>query len=100
VKIDLPAAADIRSGLFGRARFPGPTRRALTVPSSALIKRGQLTFVYVVDAEQRARLRPISVGTSTGGRTEVFAGLGDGDAIVTDSPASLTDGARVTGAQR
>ena len=62
VKIDLPASAALRSGLFGRARFPGPTRRALTVPTAALIRRGQLTFVYVVDGEKRARLRPISTG--------------------------------------
>ena len=100
VKIDLPPTTDLRSGLFGRARFPGPSRRALTVPSSALIRRGQLTFVYVVDAEQRARLRPISTGTFNLDRAEVLAGLRDGDAIVTDPPASLTDGARVTGAQR
>jgi multidrug efflux pump subunit AcrA (membrane-fusion protein) len=100
VKIDLAATTDLRSGLFGRARFPEPSRRALTVPSSALIRRGQLTFVYVVDAEQRARLRPISTGTSNVERAEVLAGLRDGDAIVTDPPVSLTDGARVTGAQR
>ena len=62
VKIDLPRAATLRSGLFGRARFAGPTRRALTVPASALVRRGQLTFVYLVDAEQRARLRPVSTG--------------------------------------
>ena len=52
VKIDLPASAALRSGLFGRARFAGPARRALTVPASALVRRGQLTFVFVVDAER------------------------------------------------
>jgi RND family efflux transporter MFP subunit len=100
VKIDLPAKTDVRSGLFGRARFTGPTRRALTVPNTALVRRGQLTCVYVVDGEQRARLRPVSRGTSDRDRAEVLAGLREGDAIVTDPPASLTDGARVTGAQR
>jgi multidrug efflux pump subunit AcrA (membrane-fusion protein) len=100
VKIDVPSTAILRSGLFGRARFPGPARPALTVPNTALIRRGQLTFVYVVDAEQRARLRPISTGISTGARTEVLAGLRGGDAIVADAPASLIEGARVTGAQR
>jgi RND family efflux transporter MFP subunit len=97
VKIDLPTAITLRSGLFGRARFSGSTRQALTVPQRALIPRGQLTFVYVVDAERRARLRPISIGASEGDRTEVLAGLHDGDVIVTDPPASLVDGARVEG---
>jgi RND family efflux transporter MFP subunit len=96
-KIDLPTSAALRSGLFGRARFSGPTRRALTVPGPALIKRGQLTFVYVVDGEERARLRPISTGDSDRDRTEVLAGLREGDAVVANPSASLTDGARVTG---
>jgi multidrug efflux pump subunit AcrA (membrane-fusion protein) len=100
VKIDLPASTSLRSGLFGRARFSGPARRALTVPTAALINRGQLTFVYLVDAEGRARLRAISVGSADRDRAEVLAGLRDADAVVTNPPLALTDGARVTGGQR
>jgi multidrug efflux pump subunit AcrA (membrane-fusion protein) len=97
VKIDLPSSTGLRSGLFGRARFAGPTRRAATVPASVLVTRGQLTFVYVVDQEGRARLRPISPGASDHDRVEVLAGLREGDLIVVDPPPSLIDGARVTG---
>jgi multidrug efflux pump subunit AcrA (membrane-fusion protein) len=100
VKVDLPASGSLRSGLFGRARFSGPTRRALTVPTTALINRGQLSFVYRVDAEGRARLRPISVGTGDHDRTEVLAGLREGDAIVTNPSPSLTDGGPVIGEPR
>ena len=100
VKVDLPASGSLRSGLFGRARFSGPTRRALTVPTSALINRGQLTFVYTVDAEGRARLRPISIGSADHDRTEVLAGIREGDAIVTSPSPLLADGGRVTGAPR
>lgn len=97
VKIDLPTLPVSRSGLFGRAQFSGPSRRALTVPAPALIKRGQLTFVYLVDTQHQARLRPISVGATAGDRAEVLAGLRDGDVVVTNPPASLTDGTRVAG---
>jgi len=100
VKIDLPNSGLLHSGLFGRARFSGPARRALTVPTSALINRGQVTFVYLVDDEKRARLRPISVGSTDDGRLEVLAGLREADIVVTRPPASLTDGARVSGAPR
>jgi RND family efflux transporter MFP subunit len=100
VKIDLPPTASLRSGVFGRARFSGASRHALTVPTSALIRRGQLTFLYVIEAEGRARLRPISVGSADHDRTEVLAGLREGDAIVTNPSSSLTDGARVTGEPR
>ena len=99
VKIDLPKSSALRSGLFGRARFNGPPRRALTVPRSALLDRGQLTFVYVVDAEGSARLRPISPGASADDRVEVLAGVRDNDLVVTNPPPSLMDGSRVRGVQ-
>jgi multidrug efflux pump subunit AcrA (membrane-fusion protein) len=95
VKIDLPSSTGLRSGLYGRARFAGPTRRVVTVPASVLVTRGQLTFVYLVDQDGRARLRPISPGVSDHDRVEVLAGLREGHVIVADPPASLTDGARV-----
>jgi RND family efflux transporter MFP subunit len=100
VKIELPGSPDLRSGLFRRARFSGPSRRVLTVPASAVVRRGQLTFVYAVDADGRVRLEPVSAGASSGDRIEVLAGLADGRQVVTSPPASLSDGARVTGARR
>jgi multidrug efflux pump subunit AcrA (membrane-fusion protein) len=100
VKLDLPASASWRSGLFGRARFPGPARRALIAPASSLVNRGQLTFVYLVDGDRRARLRPISIGVSGDHGIEVLAGLREGDVVVVNPPTSLIDGARVAGEPR
>ncbi len=97
VKIELPDAARARSGQFGRARFQGPARRTLTVPAASVVHRGQLTFVFVAEADNVARLRPISVGALARDRIEVLAGVHDGDRVVTNSPASLSDGARVVG---
>jgi RND family efflux transporter MFP subunit len=95
VKIELPAGAATRSGAFGRAVFAGPTRQALTVPETALTRRGQLTSVFVVE-EGVARLRLVSIRG-----TEVLAGLAAGDVVVADAPPGLADGRRVTpGVQR
>jgi RND family efflux transporter MFP subunit len=96
VKIDVPGATAMRSGLFGRARFAGPARQTLTVPASAVVRRGQLTFVFAVDADALAHLRPISSGITDHDRVEVLAGLRSGDTVVTSPPATLSDGARVT----
>ncbi|MGE3512985.1 MAG: efflux RND transporter periplasmic adaptor subunit, partial [Vicinamibacterales bacterium] len=99
VKIDLPAEAwggDMpRTGTFGRARFAGPTRRALTVPASSLIRRGQLAFVYIAGTDARARLRPIAPGPITGDRVEILAGLGAGEPVLVTPPPSLRDGAAI-----
>ena len=100
VKIDVPDAAHVRSGQFGRARFAGPARRTLTVPTSAVVRRGQLTFVFAADADGLARLRPVSTGTIAADRVEVLAGVREGDRVVTHPPASLSDGARIAGDRR
>jgi RND family efflux transporter MFP subunit len=100
VKIDLPRGSDLRSGVFGRARFKGPSTQALTIPAAAAIRRGQLTFAYTVDSDNRARLQPISPGRSAGDRVEVLAGLREGEPVIVHPPLSLSDRARVEGARR
>lgn len=90
VKIELPADRGLRSGMFGRARFSIQPRRALTVPEAALVHRGQVTSVFVVEKDI-ARVRLINVSG-----TEVLAGLSEGDVVIVTPPPTLTDGRRVT----
>jgi RND family efflux transporter MFP subunit len=95
VKIQLPAGAAVRSGMFARARFEGEARTALVVPESAVVRRGQLSLVFVVDSSRHARMRSITGGARFGSSVEVLAGLQAGEAIVVDPPATLTDGGAV-----
>jgi len=90
VKIALPDAPGLRSGEFGKARFGGPPRRALTIPSSAVVRRGQLTSVFVVD-QGTARMRLVSLSES-----EVLAGLTESEVVILSPPATVTDGRRVS----
>ena len=82
MKVELPADARLRSGLFGRARFPRGERSALLVPSTSLVERGQLQGVYVLDANQIAGLRYVTLGKSTGEQAEVLSGLQEGEKLV------------------
>ena len=95
VKLDLPPGLTVRSGQFGRATFTGQPRRALTIPTSALVRRGQLTFVFVLGSDQRAHLQPISIGAVAGDRVEVLAGVRQNDRVVTSPEPSLADGTAV-----
>jgi len=97
-KIECPPGHDYRSGLFGRARFTTGTRQALVAPAGALVRRGQLTFVYAVTGEGLARLRAVSIGQTAGDLAEIIAGVSPGDAIVVNPPAAMTDGVRVRNA--
>jgi RND family efflux transporter MFP subunit len=90
VKIALPDVPGLRSGQFGKARFRGSPRHALTIPSSAIVRRGQLTSVFVVD-KGRARVRLVNLSES-----EVVAGLTESELVVLSPPAGLTDGRRVS----
>jgi RND family efflux transporter MFP subunit len=89
VKISLPAESGLRSGMFGRAHFSTRPRRALTVPAAALVHRGQMTSVFVVEKDV-ARVRLVNVSG-----TEVLAGLSDGDIVIVAAPPTMSDGRRV-----
>jgi RND family efflux transporter MFP subunit len=82
VKVELPADTRLRSGLFGRARFPRGERSSLFVPRTSLVERGQLQGVYVLDANQVAGLRYVTLGRSTGEQVEVLSGLQAGEELV------------------
>ena len=90
VKISLPDVPGLRSGQFGKARFGGTPRRALTVPASAIVRRGQVTSVFVVDKDV-AHVRLVNLSES-----EVVAGLTESELVILSPPAGLTDGRRVT----
>jgi RND family efflux transporter MFP subunit len=80
VKIDLPPLADLRSGLFGRARFTTGTRQVLVVPERSVTQQGQLQSVAVVEnGASRARL--VTVGPARAGRVEVLSGLSEGEQV-------------------
>ncbi len=82
VKIDLPGNPQIRSGLFGRARFARGERQSILVPQTAVISRGQLQAVYVVGQDRLASLRYVTLGTPSAQQVEVLSGLEAGDQVV------------------
>ena len=96
VKIELPAAAKARSGMYGKARFAAPTRTALAVPASALVRHGQLAFVYVVERDNRAHLRMVNASDPSDSVVEIRSGLLQGDRVVVSPSPALADGSPVT----
>jgi len=85
----------LRSGLFGKARFPSGERTLIAIPAKAMVQRGQLQGVYAVDSTNIARLRLIQAGKSYGERVEVLAGLREGEKILVEGLEKVQDGYRV-----
>ena len=82
VKVELPSDTRLRSGLFGSARFPRGERTSLLIPRSAIVGRGQLQGIYVIDANQIAGLRYITLGKTSEERVEVLSGLQGGEKLI------------------
>lgn len=81
VRVTLPE--DWPTGVSVTALVPAGVSRAITIPSEAVVHRGQLTGVRVV-TPQGVALRWIRLGRSVAGgeRVEVLSGLNAGDQIV------------------
>ena len=94
VKIDMPTLPGLRSGMFGHAGFAGGKHGALLVPESAVVERGQIRSVYVVEGDM-ARLRFVTLGEEHDGQREVLSGLTVGERIIVRPAPQLADGGRV-----
>jgi len=81
---------------FVNVRLLVDVRRGATVVPSPAIQRGpQGTFVYVVKADQTATVRPVSVIEIQGGEASIKTGLSPGELVVVDGQDRLREGTRV-----
>ena len=85
--------ARLRTGSFARIQLPqapaqGPAQ--LRVPAGAVVKRGELSGVFVA-RDGKAELHWLSLGEAQDGQFPVRAGLAAGDQVI-DAPEGLVDG--------
>jgi membrane fusion protein, multidrug efflux system len=105
-RLDLSAAdgAEQVPGRSVRVRFVGapataaPGAQRLVVPASAVLRRGELTAVYVVAARGEGQpagfaLRAVRTGAAQGDGVEILAGLKAGDRVALDPVRAGLSGA-------
>lgn len=86
----------LKSGMFGRGTIGlGTGAKGIMIPKSALLERGSLVSVWVVDKEKIARLRLVKTGKTSAERVEVLSGLSDGEQIAISALDKISDGAKV-----
>ena len=84
-------------GQFVRVVVKGVTlKEALVVPQAAVMQGPQGPYVYAVDAESKAVLKPIELGREVEGGWIVAKGLASGDRIITEGVIKVRPGAPVT----
>ncbi|MEO7278219.1 MAG: efflux RND transporter periplasmic adaptor subunit [Sphingomicrobium sp.] len=97
VRIELPnRGGRLRPGMFATVHFTGYGGGGLLVPSEAVIRTGKRDLVMLVVAGGRYRPVEVQLGREGGGKTQIVAGLAQGQKVVAsgqfllDSEASLS----------
>jgi multidrug efflux system membrane fusion protein len=81
---------------FVNVRLFVDTKHDLTIVPSPAIQRGpQGTFVYVVGGDNTVKIRPVTIALTTGNSIGLSSGLDAGDVVVIDGQDKLQDGSRV-----
>ena len=85
VRLDLPQGQfSLYPGMFVKVAFVVGESQRLLVPTAALVRRSEVTGVYVVDDSGNVRMRQVRAGGTFGDRTEVLSGLHDGERVAAD----------------
>lgn len=96
-KMDVPAASSdqLMPGQQTRVRFVGGTAQRMVVPQAAVLRRGELTGVYVA-ADKGFVLKAVRLGPTHAEQVEVLAGLKAGDAVAVNAIQAGLAGAQPT----
>ena len=68
---------------------------AVLVPSAAILRGTQGTFVYVINQDKTVSVRPVKLGPTEGETAAIESGLSAGEVVVVDGTDKLREGARV-----
>jgi len=80
----------VRPGMFVKAVFATGASEQLLVPETAVVERGELIAVYVLDANDRPMLRQVKLGHRLPeGRVEILAGVDEGERLIREPAAAL-----------
>ncbi|CAG1066641.1 Macrolide export protein MacA [uncultured bacterium] len=82
----------LRTGLYAKVTVQGAERKALVVPSRAVVTKGQLTGVYTVDEKNVASYTLVRTGGAYGDDIEVISGLKEGDRVISKGAEAAFDG--------
>jgi RND family efflux transporter MFP subunit len=88
VRVDLPdGSATLYPGMIVKVGFVVGETQRLLVPAHAVVRRSELSAVYVADGD-RVTLRQVRLGRRYGETVEVLAGLSEGELVAVDPVAA------------
>ncbi|KIG11340.1 efflux RND transporter periplasmic adaptor subunit [Caballeronia concitans] len=97
VEVDVKnPAGDLLAGAYAQVRFRLTSANpSYTLPGNALLFRPDGVHAASVDANNRVKLLPITLGTDYGTRVSIVSGLHGDERVIVNPPDSIIDGATV-----
>jgi HlyD family secretion protein len=95
IRITLDADSGARAGSFARGEVETRRSDAVAVPASAVIFRGEKTFLQLV-SDGRIATVPVTLGVRDGGFVEIVSGVEGGQEVVSRAGTFVADGDLVT----
>jgi multidrug efflux pump subunit AcrA (membrane-fusion protein) len=96
VKFDLPEGTPGGPGLYAEVTINDTTadrRLVPVIPKDAVIYRGSLPSVYILDEENKAMMRIVRLGSDYDeSRVTVLSGIKSGDRIISEPPKTIKSG--------
>jgi RND family efflux transporter MFP subunit len=85
-----PGLSGLVPGQFARIWLPAAEGAGASpwVPLGAVVRRAEMTGLYVLDAAGKPLLRQVRLGRSDGAQVEVLTGLAEGEQVATDAQAA------------
>ncbi len=94
IRLDLPATAgNLTPGTFARVWLPmqGAATPRLYVPTKAVIRRAEMTGVYVLDAHGHPLLRQVRLGRAVDDTVEILSGVTAGERVALDPQSAARE---------
>ncbi len=90
--VDLPRHAELKAGTFARGSFDLGQSDALTVASESVVVRDGTTYVFAIDAQNRAGQLKVRTGRRVGERVEILEGVPADAAVAVQGAGFLNEG--------
>ena len=94
-RVALPFSPELRPGGFATARIEGGSMTATVLPESAVLADDEGPFVYVINEENKATRRAITIGRATEKGIAITEGLSGDELVVQSAGGFLNPGETV-----
>ena len=91
IKIDVKGDG-LKSGLYAQVKIPTNKKETIVVAKTAIVTKGQLTGVYVVDGKGLIVYRIVRIGKTYDNQIEILSGINVGEKVIVGGLEKVVDG--------